>query len=259
MTENKFKNTVRPSEPTESEHCKIAGLFDGWNETMIWSCLQGHMGTVAVDGENPPTAARISVGDFCFFAGKPDETLVKEAKPPILAPENRDWERLIERIWGGAVERHMRYSIKKEAGIFDQIMLKKYAESLPAGCEIKPIQGELYEVLGRDEWSRDLCSQFNDMEDYEKRGIGFVILAGGTPVAGASSYTIYTGGIEIEIDTRPDYRRQGLATACGARLILECLDRGLYPSWDAHDLRSVALAEKLGYHRDRAYLVYIKR
>ena len=39
-------------------------------------------------------------------------------------------------------------------------------------------------------------------------------------MAGASSYTVYDGGIEIEIDTRPDVRRLGLALACGARLIL---------------------------------------
>ena len=47
-----------------------------------------------------------------------------------------------------------------------------------------------------------------------------------------------------------------LAAACGARLILACLDRGLYPSWDAIDLRSVSLAEKLGYHRAEPYPIY---
>jgi GNAT superfamily N-acetyltransferase len=75
----------------------------------------------------------------------------------------------------------------------------------------------------------------------------------------ASSYTVYNGGIEIEVDTKPEFRRKGLAAACSARLILECLQRELYPSWDAHDLRSVALAEKLGYHADDPYTVYIKR
>ena len=75
-------------------------------------------------------------------------------------------------------------------------------------------------------------------------------------VSGASSYTSYEGGIEIEIDTRKDHRRRGLAYACGARLILECLDRGLYPSWDAQNLWSVALAEKLGYHFDHEYAAF---
>ena len=62
--------------------------------------------------------------------------------------------------------------------------------------------------------------------------------------------------MEIEIDTKPEYRQLGLATVCGAKVILECLQRNLYPSWDAHDLRSVSLAEKLGYHLDHPYTAY---
>jgi GNAT superfamily N-acetyltransferase len=110
-----------------------------------------------------------------------------------------------------------------------------------------------------EDWSRDLCSQFAHYHDYRKRGIGVAVIHQGKPVSGASSYTVYNGGIEIEVDTKPEFRRKGLAAACSARLILECLQRGLYPSWDAYDLRSVALAEKLGYHADDPYTVYIKR
>ncbi len=60
----------------------------------------------------------------------------------------------------------------------------------------------------------------------------------------------------IEIDTRDDHRRKGLAYACGARLILECLEKGLYPSWDAQNKWSVALAQKLGYHFSHEYIAY---
>lgn len=81
-------------------------------------------------------------------------------------------------------------------------------------------------------------------------------LHGGKIVSGASSYTVYPGGIEIEVDTRPDYRRRGLARACAARLILDCLNRSLYPSWDAHSQASLALAQQLGYLLDRPYPVY---
>ena len=58
------------------------------------------------------------------------------------------------------------------------------------------------------------------------------------------------------LSTHPDFRRQGLAAACGAKLILECLERELYPGWDAHDRRSLALAQKLGYQLERSYSAY---
>ena len=79
----------------------------------------------------------------------------------------------------------------------------------------------------------------------------------GEIVSGASSYSSYVRGIEIEIDTREDYRRRGLAYICGAKLVLECLGRGWYPSWDAQNQWSVALAEKLGYHFDHEYVTYV--
>ena len=82
------------------------------------------------------------------------------------------------------------------------------------------------------------------------------MLFGDTIVSGASSYSYYSGGIEIEIDNREAFRRRGLDLVCGARLILECLDRGLYPSWDAQNLGSISLAKKLGYEFSHEYPAY---
>ena len=78
----------------------------------------------------------------------------------------------------------------------------------------------------------------------------------GEIVAGISSYSGYHGGIEIEVVTREDYRRKGLACIGGARMLLECEKRGLYPNWDAANKMSVGLAEKLGYHFSHEYYVY---
>jgi hypothetical protein len=44
--------------------------------------------------------------------------------------------------------------------------------------------------------------------------------------------------------------------AFGAKLILECLKRGLYPSWDAQNPGSVTLSQELGYHFNQKYPVY---
>lgn len=238
------------------ERTAAAPLFEGWEETMIWSCLQGHMGYIISDGKNPPASAQIVVGDFCFFAGKPNAALITKAGAPILVPRTPEWCTMIEAALGSKAKKAARYAIKKESGIFDSPKLHSFINALPKQYTLSLIEKSHYDILTRESWSRDFCSQFPDYEDYKNRGLGIVALSDGIPVAGVSSYTIYTGGIEIEIDTKKEYRRQGLAAACGAKLILECLDRGLYPSWDAHDLRSVALAEKLGYHRDKPYTVY---
>lgn len=235
----------------------IAALFDGWEETMIWSCLQGHMGSLTAAGQEPEYAARITVGDFSFFAGTANESLVRTAVSPILVPRTPDWSRMIEAVWGERVFRAYRYATQKNTDGFSRNHLEALVRAVPEGYEIKRIDRSLYDELLRHDWSRDLCSQFLSAEDYLSRGIGFAVLNRGSAVAGASSYTIYTGGIEIEIDTDAAHRRQGLAAGCGARLILECLDRGIYPSWDAHNLRSLALAEKLGYRRGSPYPVYI--
>ena len=75
-------------------------------------------------------------------------------------------------------------------------------------------------------------------------------------VAGASSYTRYVEGIEIEVDTVPEERRKHLATIVCSALILKCLEEGLYPSWDAQNMNSVRLAESLGYEYDHDYIAY---
>nr|MCR5273679.1 GNAT family N-acetyltransferase [Lachnospiraceae bacterium] len=82
------------------------------------------------------------------------------------------------------------------------------------------------------------------------------ILKDGRVVAGASSFSRYKEGIEIEVDTLKEERRKGLALVSCAALILKCLDEGLYPSWDAQNMNSVRLAEKLGYEFDYEYSAY---
>lgn len=146
--------------------------------------------------------------------------------------------------------------MKKEPDVFDRNRLHDIVTGLSSEYTISLMDEELYHYCRKEDWCRDFGSQFPDWETYRERGLGVIILKDGVPVAGASSYSAYDGGIEIEIDTKEEYRRRGLASICGARLILECLDRGIYPSWDAQNLWSVSLAEKLGYHFDHEYTAY---
>lgn len=267
---------------TEALHTEnIKPLFENWNESCIWSCLQKVMGRIYTDDPHNPTAAMCILGDFSFFAGKPNKELAA-FKPEwckqdfiIMVPQNESWAQLIEECYGGKAKKVTRYAIKKEPGIFNREKLEKAASSLPAEYSMKLIDEELYHLCKKDaegflenhtcsqpdgtdpyEWCRDWVAQYPDYDSFRRLGLGVVILKDDCLVSGASSYSSYQGGIEIEIDTKEDYRRRGLAYACGARLILECLDRDLYPSWDAQNKWSVGLAEKLGYHYSHDYVAY---
>lgn len=241
---------------------QIAPLFGGWDETLLWSCLQGYMGNAWTDEIHNPKSAQIVTGDFCFFTGIPNAELVKnipaDFKPQfmIMVPHDGLWADMIEREYPGRCEKFTRYAIRKEPGVFDTEKLRSYISNLPGEYQIKKIGEEIYREILLNSWSSDLCSQFRTYPEYEKYGLGYAVYHQDELVCGASSYTVYDKGIEIEIDTKREYRRKGLALACAARLILDCMNRGLYPSWDAANKGSVALAEKLGYHFDKEYTAY---
>ena len=244
----------------------ISPLFAGWQESLIWSCLQGCMGDAWADREEHPRSAQILLADFCYFAGEADRELIahkpetRESDFVIMVPpekEGENWAKEIEAVYGKDCRRVERYAIKKEPGIFDREKLTAMVEGLDAAYEVKLIDEEIFRQTRIYPWANDFTSQYKDFEEYCRvGGLGAAVLREGELVAGASSYTVYREGIEIEIGTREDHRRQGLATVCGARLILACMERGLYPSWDAQNKWSVGLAEKLGYHFDKAYPAY---
>ena len=155
--------------------------------------------------------------------------------------------------YGSKAKVFTRYATKKEPGIFNQSKLEQAAASLPESFTLSTIDEKLYKLCKSETWSADLVSQFPTYDIFQKLGIGVVIRKDGLILSGASSYSRYRDDIEIEIDTREEYRRKGLAYICGAKLILECLKRNLYTSWDAHNPASIALAEKLGYHFSHTY------
>ncbi len=235
---------------------KVTHLFEGWQETLIYSCLQNVMGRVCVtDLENPVSAAAF-VGCFDFFAGKPDEELVKN-KPSgfvIMVPQNSEWAELIETVYPDA-KKVIRYAIRKDTR-FDVDSLKKNLQMLPDGYELKQIDDRIYDKCMESPVTADFVSAFESKEKYLEDGRGMVILKDGRIVSGASSYTRYKEGIEIEVDTDESERRKNLALIVCSALILKCLDEGLYPSWDAMNMGSVHLAQKLGYEFDHEYVAY---
>lgn len=235
-------------------------LFGGIADTVVWACMEGSMGQVFVD--EGFTCAMAFLGDFACISGEPSEEMVRfrpTEKAYSIIPLTESWNELIETCLAGEVEKTIRYDMKKEDNSFDRGKLAQAIWNLPPGYEMKLIDEPLYKRCLQEEWSQDFVKQFSSYAHFEAMGLGVVILHEGQIVAGASSYSAHARGIDIEIDTLPEFRRQGLAYIAASRLILECLRKGLDPCWDAATEISRALAEKLGYTLDRPYVCYERK
>lgn len=240
---------------------KLFPMFKAMHDTTILSCLQGHMGKAWVDSLEDPASAQILVGDFMFLAGNPhtveaEELLLNIPKQVLVIVDSDDWKKKIETLYKGSFDKVQRYSFNKNMEDLDREHIQSFLSLVPNGYELRRIDASIAYEPSLHELSEDFTGQFDSIEDFLARGVGFAITYKGQIACGASSYSIYNDGIEIEIVTHPDHRRKGLATAAAAALILDCLDKGLYPSWDAANLTSAKLAQKLGYVLDEQYDTY---
>lgn len=94
---------------------KVKDLFAGWQETLIYSCVQKVMGKIYVTDPDEPVSAFAYVGCFGFVAGEPNRELL-ENKPEgfaIITPQNEAWASLIEEVYTN-VRKVTRYAIKKD-------------------------------------------------------------------------------------------------------------------------------------------------
>ena len=112
-------------------------LFIGWEETMIWSCLQRVMGRIYVTDSVEPESAVACAGCFAFFAGEADDELVRgiPESAAIMVPQNETWAAFIEACRPEA-KKTVRYAMKKDTR-FDRNALRKIADSLPAGYSLR--------------------------------------------------------------------------------------------------------------------------
>lgn len=243
----------------------IADMFVDAEDTLVFSCLDGQMGQAWADNKEEPTCAMIIVGDFVFYGGDYESESARELVSSVperykgeclyAIPDSHGWAELIQEVYGERCNKFQRYGIEKNTE-FVPDLLKSYVAKLPSEYTIKRFDKALYHESLEHGWSQDFVSNFLSAEDFLERGIGFSIIHEGKLVCGASSYTMYNEGIEIEIGTLKEYRRRGLALVCASALILECLEEGKYPSWDAANMGSVKLAEKLGYKYKGVYDTY---
>ena len=91
---------------------------------------------------------------------------------------------------------------------------------------------------------------------YQAEGSGAVVYYGVDIAAAASSFLSLNGAIELDVSTKESHRGKKLATACVARMLQDCMERGITVHWDAQNGASRHLAEKFGFEIETEYSVY---
>lgn len=233
------------------------------NDNILFWFLDGNSHCEAwVDNVMNPQEAIIIVADFCYLLGQLDEIpeveniLMEHAKNKVIIPCCTQWEDYLKNLLPTTVRSYLRYAMKQETTAFDIEKLISFTKELDTLYHLIPIDETIYYDVLKTEWAADGCCFFSCYEDFKNRGLGYVIYKENNLICIASSYISCNNIIEVTIGTLKEYRKKGLATACASQLILSCLEKGIYPKWEAANSNSLALAMKLGYHLDKAFNIY---
>ena len=239
----------------------LAGLFQGytWNY-LADAILEGIMGRAVADNADDPCVAVLQAPNLKLNivggdAGHPAAREYLEQLPAksALFLGAGGWAELVQSILGSKTIEMPRYAFTSEELDLDQ--LRGLASRVPDGYRPVQMDLDLARRLGAEEsrFSEDHMVNFDSPEDFVARGFGFCLLHGDQMASVATTLAICSKGIEIQINTREEHQRKGLATAIAAQLLVHSLEQGLDPNWDAANASSVGLATKLGYTPQGTY------
>ena len=145
-----------------------------------------------------------------------------------------------------------------DAAVYRRTMMKPACRfTIPENKELP----EGYLLAGMDEAAFEQ-HPFSHGENYPRfaafqaEGSGAVVYDGDEIVAAASSFLSVNKEVELDVSTKEAHRGKKLASACVARMLQDCMERGITVHWDAQNDISRHLAEKFGFKAETEYSVY---
>ena len=234
---------------------QLVQMFSNFEDSVLISYAEGRVGQGWCDEDMK--SGVINAGDFYFVAGEPKLAaeafeLAKDNSEAVFMPANDKWTDVLIALDKGLVRtvRNRTAAPKK----FDERRLEVLCDMAAyPNYKLEDMCKDYYEQALEELWSRSFVCNFLDYNDFMKNAFAKCIIHNGRLICAASCYSSYSRGVEVEIATHPDYRRQGLATVAGAAFIGECIERGLTPHWDAANKTSLKIAEKLGFRFKEEY------
>lgn len=250
--------TLHPVEKSGRNSQAFQKMFYGFKDSLIFTVLEGISGELFADDGKAPETAVIRIGDFIYLSGTPAEItditgIINPASAETtLITDNDKWPKYLEKSF--TLTPFKRYRTHAPERL-DEDRLRKLSD-VPDGFYVRLMTRDDFDFFESCGWGYDLRGRCRSWEEFSAHAIGAVVAKDGLPVSGTSAYAYYSKGIEIQIETKQEYRRIGLGTASAAVFLLECQKRGLTPHWDAAHTESLRLSEKLGFISDGEYTAY---
>ncbi len=194
---------------------------------------------------------RGSIADalFIYLDGAPEPESVEALEAGFLA---RPWVCLTG-AWESCIQQ--RYPC---AQVFPRTLMKPLSrfrfpveKPLPEGCRLA-----MMDEIAFNAHPFGHGANYPSYEAFRAEGSGAVIWRDEGIVASASSFLSLDGEVELDVSTKEGCRGQGLASACVAGMLRDCMERGILVHWDAQNDASRHLAEKFGFEAEQVYPVY---
>ncbi len=210
------------------------------------------MGRAYVDDPARPAAWRITIGPFWYFAGdagSPGGRALLAEFPAynLLMPSPPEWTDAAREHFGDKLVAFPRYSFS--ADDLSEAHLSHVLDNSPHRERVRRVDAEL---LARPD-NYVAIDDFDSPADFLERGIAYTLMEDDKLTGAVYSSLVCNRGIEVSLFVDKPYRRRGIATAIAAALLLECVQRGMRPNWDAANLESCTIAERLGYTHIGSY------
>lgn len=242
---------------TKANRIQLARAFKNVDrvDLSIESIIEGQMGKAFVDDVQYPNVFKIEVGPFFYYAGDVTSTggqvMLENLTPYMLfMPSAPGWIEAGKTMYGERLAGFTRYSFSFES------ITAKHLDHLIRTSAFKDKVRRMDQEFAAQLWGKDHfidLSDFDSAEDFVQRGIGFYIKKSDKVVGSAYSSLVCSKGIEVSLFVLDDYRRQGIATILGSCLLKWCQENNMEAHWDAANLESCKLAEKLGYTPQGTY------
>lgn len=248
-------------ELTRANRLKLARAFQK-NKRVDYSIdcvIEGQMGKAFVDSLTHPTAYRITIGPFWYFAGEAHSTggyQMMSGLPSycLFMPSPADWLEVAKETFGHDLQPFTRYSF--DTAELSVQHLENLLNKSPYQDFLIPINAELATQLLHQPESYLEISDFDSVQDFIERGLSFAIVDRDQVMGVAYSSLVCSRGIEVSLYVEKPFRQRGVATALASKLVLECLRNNLRPNWDAANPESCKLAKRLGYTFVETYDAY---